>query len=92
MRGIAKKCAPIHVVVHYPTIAKSKCEAERVASVHADMIIQRIKLLNCPAGQELQLLDGIIQPAFKKENTTFFSAMKYRKNMRVRLFLIINFL
>ena len=67
MRGIAKKCAPIHVVVHYPTIAKSKCEAERVASVHADMVSQSIKKLNCSNKQKMQLLDAVIKSATHKE-------------------------
>ena len=67
MRGIAKKSAPIHVVVHYPQTAKGKRElAKRVASVHADAVIHKIKKLNCPAEQKMQLLDAVIQSACKK--------------------------
>ncbi len=34
--------------------------AERVAGVHADMVRQYIKKLNCPSEQKVQLLDAII--------------------------------
>ena len=45
MRGIARKSAPINVIVHYPKTEQGKRElAERVAGVHADMVNQKIKL------------------------------------------------
>ena len=42
--------------------------AERVADVHADMVRQYIKKLNCPSEQKVQLLDAIIDFASSKEN------------------------
>ena len=64
MRGIARKSAPIHVIVHYPKTEEGKRElAERVAGVHADMVNQHIKKLNCPSDQKVQLLDAVIKSA-----------------------------
>ena len=41
--------------------------AERVAGVHADMVNQHIKKLNCPSKQKVQLLDAVIQAASKEK-------------------------
>ena len=63
MRGIARKSAPINVIVHYPKTEQGKRElAERVAGVHADMV----KKLNCPSDQKAELLGAVIASA-KKE-------------------------
>lgn len=35
--------------------------AERVASVHASLVNQHIKKLNCPSDQKVQLLDAVIK-------------------------------
>ena len=62
MRGIARKSAPINVIVQYPKTEEGKRElAERVAGVHADMVNQHIKKLNCPSDQKVQLLDAVIK-------------------------------
>ena len=62
MRGIARKSAPINVIIHYPKTEEGKRElAERVASVHADMVNQHIKKMNCPSDQKVQLLDAVIK-------------------------------
>ena len=62
MRGIARKSAPINVIVHYPKTEEGKRElAERVAGVHADMVNQHIKKLNCPSEQKVQLRDAVIK-------------------------------
>ena len=62
MRGIARKSAPINVIVHYPKAEEGKRElVERVAGVHADMVNQHIKKLNCPSDQKVQLLDAVIK-------------------------------
>lgn len=62
MHGIARKSAPINVIVHYPKTEEGKRElAERVASVHADMVNQHIKKMNCPSDQKVQLLDAVIK-------------------------------
>lgn len=64
MRGIARKSAPINVIVHYPKTEEGKRElAERVASVHASLVNQHIKKLNCPSDQKVQLLDAVIKSA-----------------------------
>ena len=65
MRGIARKSAPINVIVHYPKTIEGQRElAERVAGVHADMVNQHIKKLNCPSDQKVQLLDAVIKSAY----------------------------
>ena len=52
------------MIVHYPNTEKGKRElAERVASVHADMVNQYIKKLNCPSDQKIRLLDTVIKSA-----------------------------
>ena len=62
MRGIARKSAPINVIVHYPKTEEGKRElAERVAGVHASLVNQHIKKLNCPSDQKVQLLDAVIK-------------------------------
>ncbi len=67
--GIARKSAPINVIIHYPKTIEGQRElAERVAGVHADMVRQYIKKLNCPSEQKVQLLDAIIDFASSKEN------------------------
>lgn len=67
MRGIARRSAPIHVIVHRPKTEAGKQElARRVADVHADMVSQAIQRLTCPSGQKMELLDAVIAAA-KKE-------------------------
>lgn len=39
--------------------------AERVADVHASMVDQHIKKLNCPSEQKMRLLDAVIEAAKK---------------------------
>lgn len=69
MCGIARKSAPIHVIVHYPKTEDGRSElTERVAGVHADMVHQYIYKLNCPSEQKIQLLNAVIQ-AVSKEKT-----------------------
>ena len=68
MRGIARKSAPINVIVHYPKTEQGKRElAERVAGVHADMVNQYIKKLNCPSDQKAELLGAVIASAKRKQ-------------------------
>lgn len=69
MRGIARKSAPIHVIVHYPETAEGKQKlAERAASVHAALASQYIKKLHCPSKQKAQLLDAVIKSVSSRES------------------------
>ena len=64
---MAKKSAPIQVIVYYPKTEEGKRElAQRVASVHADMVTQYIDKLQCPTSQKLALLDAVIATAKEK--------------------------
>ena len=66
MHGINKKSASINVIVHYPKTAKGQHElAKRVAGVHADMVNQQIRKLNCPTEQKSALLNAVISAAKK---------------------------
>ncbi|MEO3124225.1 hypothetical protein [Mediterraneibacter gnavus] len=68
MCGIARKSAPIHVIVHYPKTEEGRHElAVRAAGVHADMVGQYINRLNCPSEQKIQLIDEIIHSAVKEK-------------------------
>ena len=50
------------MIIHYPKTEEGKRElAESVAGVHADMVNQHIKKLNCPSDQKVQLLDAVIK-------------------------------
>ena len=56
-----KSSRQIRVVVHYPASEEGREElAKRVADVHAAAVNQRLKKLNCPSSQKLQLIDAVI--------------------------------
>lgn len=56
-----KTYAPIHIVVHSPTTTSGKKElSKRVASIHADMVTQKIQTLTCPSKQKTELLEAVI--------------------------------
>ena len=60
--------APIHVIVYDPKTETGRQElAERAAHVHADMIIESVKKLNCPSEQKKRLLDAAIKTASVRE-------------------------
>jgi hypothetical protein len=53
--------APVNVIVHHPETKEGQDTlAKRVADVHASAVTQKIKLLNCPTAQKLELLDAVI--------------------------------
>ena len=57
-----RRMAPVNVIFHFPkTEEGSKELAGRVAEVHANAVIQRIKDLDCSRTQKLELLDAIIE-------------------------------
>lgn len=57
-----RKMAPIQVIVYYPKTEAGKEElARRVSDVHATAVNQRLKSLNCPTSQKLELLDAVIK-------------------------------
>jgi hypothetical protein len=61
--------APINLIVHDPKTKEGQEElTKRVSEVHASAVIQRIKALNCPTKQKLELLDTIIEDARKRRN------------------------
>lgn len=60
--------APIRVIVHSPKTEEGKAElARRVAQVHANAVTQRIKSLNCPMSQKMELLDAVIRSAKERD-------------------------
>lgn len=57
-----RKSAPVHLIVHHPQTQEGKEElSRRVADIHAASVNQRLKALNCPAKQKLELLDAVIE-------------------------------
>ena len=49
-----RKSAPIEVVVHYPKTKEGWDElGKRVATAHANYVIEKIDRLNCPTWQKL---------------------------------------
>lgn len=63
-----RKMAPVNVVLHLPKTEAGQQEmAMRVAEIHANAVVQRIKDLNCSRQQKLQLLDAIIDSKAKTQ-------------------------
>ena len=61
---VIRKNAPIRLIVYYPKAQKGAEElARRVSDVHAAAVNQRLKSLNCPTQQKLDLLDAVIETA-----------------------------
>lgn len=61
---VIRKMAPINLIVYYPKTEEGKEElARRVSDVHATTVNQRLKSLNCPTYQKLELLDAVIKTA-----------------------------
>lgn len=56
------KMAAFHMTMYYPKTEEGKTQlAQRVSDVHASVVTQRIKALNCPTQQKLELLDAVIE-------------------------------
>lgn len=59
---VIRSMAPINLIVYYPKTEEGQMElAKRVSDVHAAAVTQRIKSLNCPTSQKLELLDTVIE-------------------------------
>ena len=62
-----KKHGAVNVKFYFPKTQEGQEElARRVSEVHADAVIRRIKELNCPTSQKLELLDAVIATANKR--------------------------
>ena len=59
---VIRSMAPINLIVYYPKTEEGQIElAKRVSDVHVAAVTQRIKSLNCPSSQKLELLDAVIE-------------------------------
>ena len=59
---VIRSMAPLNLIVYYPKTEEGQIElAKRVSDVHAAAVTQRIKSLNCPSSQKLELLDSVIE-------------------------------
>ena len=59
---VIRTMAIINLIVYYPKTAEGQEElVKRVSDVHASAVTQRIKSLNCPTNQKLELLDAVIE-------------------------------
>ena len=66
---VIRSMAPVNLIVYYPKTEEGQMElAKRVSDVHAAAVTQRIKSLNCPTIQKLELLDAVIETV--KERST----------------------
>ena len=60
--AVIRRMAPVNVIVYYPKTPEGQEElAKRVADAHAMAVDQKLKSLNCPDSQKLELLDAIIR-------------------------------
>ena len=54
----------VNIIIYYPKSEKGKNDlAQCVSDVHASAVNQRLKSLDCPTGQKLDLLDAVIKTA-----------------------------
>ena len=59
---VIRSMVPVNLIVYYPKTEEGQLElAKRVSDVHAAAVTQRIKSLNCPTSQKLDLLDAVIE-------------------------------
>lgn len=64
-----RKSVPIEVVVHYPKTKEGWDElGKRVATAHANYVIEKIDRLNCPTWQKLELLQAVIDTTKEPTN------------------------
>lgn len=67
-----RKSAPIEVVVHYPKTKEGWDElGKRVATAHANYVIEKIDRLNCPTWQKLELLQAVMQAVIDTTKGTY---------------------
>lgn len=58
---VIRKMTPVNLNVYYPKTEEGREElAKRVSDVHAAAVTQRLKSLNCPISQKMELLDAVI--------------------------------
>ena len=68
MSSIAKS-APINMIIYFPNSEEGKkLLAQRVAQVHADSVIDKIKRLNSPSDQKTELLNAVLNSAKNEES------------------------
>lgn len=68
-----RKSAPINIIVHYPKTEAGMAElARRVAEVHADAVNYKLKQINCPTKQKLELLDAVIHTVKQRSREQVF--------------------
>lgn len=54
----------VNVIMYFPTSGKGKSDlARHVSDIHASAVNQRLKSINCPTQQKLDLLDAVIETA-----------------------------
>lgn len=59
-----------NIIVYLPQSDKGKQDlARRVATVHADSVDNKLRKINCPNKQKVELLDEIINSSKKKTST-----------------------
>ena len=62
-----RRMAPIQLIVYSPNTKEgAEILAKRAADVHAASVHQRLKALNCPADQKLELLNAVIETVRKR--------------------------
>lgn len=58
---------PVNLIVYHPKTEEGKADlVRRVSEVHAGAVCQRLKNLNCPTRQKLELLDAVIMTVKKR--------------------------
>ena len=52
---------PIVLIVHPPESDRDKGElARRIAELHADLVIRKIREIKCSSGQKMELVDRLL--------------------------------
>ncbi len=59
---MSRKSSPIQIIVHRPSTPEGKeALARQIADVHVSAVNQKLKSMNCPEQQKLELLDAVIR-------------------------------
>lgn len=59
----------MNIIVHYPESQEAKSElARRVAVVHAQSVVQKVKSLSCPLEQKIALLEAVKQHVLDRDS------------------------
>ena len=59
-KDAARGCVSVSIIIHCPKDERARQElAQKVADVHVQTVIERVKSMSCPTEQKVQLIDAV---------------------------------